>query len=134
MQLKVSYLDIIFNAKKELDNGRGLDIMSIHGNGPQTPALSVGALRTLVRSAIEKGYYRESFHAEYEHPERNISADDVLHGLDREDWSLAKPPEWSEDYGQWKYLIKTLDVEGEELHVLIAAMPDYNRFEVITRW
>jgi hypothetical protein len=87
-----------------------------------------------VRSAIDHGFYRERFHAEYEHPERNISTDDVLHGLDRDDWSFEKPPVWNAEKGQWKYLIKTVDIEGEELHVLIATIPQYKRFEVITRW
>jgi hypothetical protein len=108
--------------------------MSIHGKAPQPPCLSLEALRALVRSAVDKGYYRECFHAEHDHPERNISADDVLHGLDRDDWTLDRQPEWQEEYRNWKYLIKTVDIEGEELHILIAAMPDYCRFEVITRW
>ncbi|SRR5258707_15580286 len=108
--------------------------MSIHGKGSKPPSLSVEALRALVRLAVEKGYYRERFHAEYEHPERNISADDVLHGLERDDWILAAEPEWNDKFGQWKYLIRTVDIEGEVLHILIGAMPDFNRFEVITRW
>jgi len=88
----------------------------------------------LVRHAIENGFYKECFHAEYEHPERNLSIEDVICGLEREDWTLERPPEFDEDHKNWKYFIKTVDIEGEPLIILIKAIPDYKRFEVITRW
>lgn len=97
--------------------------------------LSERALRRLIREAIDKSYYRESFHAENDHPERNISADDVLYGLERNDWVIEGTPEWAGNpYNNWKYLIKTVDIEGDELHVLIAARPEYKRFKIISRW
>jgi hypothetical protein len=96
--------------------------------------LSEHALRQLIRLAMDKGYYRECWHAEHDHVERNISADDVIHGLEREDWILANSPNYDDAHRSWEYLIKTVDIEGDELSIKIAAYPSENRFEVISRW
>ena len=102
---------------------------------PKRPRpLGERALRSLIRRALNRGYFRESFHAEFEHPERHISIDDVVHGLGREDWTLAKPPDYDAAHGNWEYLIRTQDLEGQELHIKIAVFPRQNRVEVITRW
>lgn len=96
--------------------------------------LSEDALRDLIALALEKGYYRESLHAEKDHPERNISADDVIFGLERSDWRLARKPDYDQEHKSWEYLIATKDIEGDELHIKIAAFPNVRRFEVISRW
>jgi hypothetical protein len=97
--------------------------------------LSERALRQLIRTAIDKSYYCESIHAENDHLERSIDANDVLHGLERDDWVIEGTPEWvGNPHNNWKYLIKTVDIEGNELHIVVAAIPSYRRFEVITRW
>jgi len=98
------------------------------------PAMSEGTLRNFLKRAIKRGYYKESFHAEAEHPERGLSVDDVLHGLERDDWKFAKPPDYDAKYGCWEYLIRTVDIGGDELHVKIAVHAQVGRFEVITRW
>jgi hypothetical protein len=105
------------------------------GSQDKRPApLSEHALRILIRVALERGYYREVVHAEDHHPERNISADDVIYGLEREDWTLAKAPNYDTSHQSWEYLINTVDIEGDELNLKIAAFPNEKRFEVITRW
>lgn len=96
--------------------------------------LSVKALRAFVTRALEKGYYRESLHAAEGHLERNISLDDVIHGLERKDWTLAEAPNYDPEHGNWEYLIKTQDLDGNELHIKIAVQSQLNRLEVITRW
>lgn len=96
--------------------------------------LSEHALRQLIRVALEKGYYRECAHAEDHHPERHISADDVIHGLEREDWTLNVSPNYDAAHQSYEYLIRTVDIEGDELHIKLAAFPAEKRFEVITRW
>lgn len=98
------------------------------------PALTEKALRELIARALRKGYFRESFHAEHEHPEREISLDDVIHGLESKDWTLVRTPDFDEKHGTWEYLVKTKNLEGDELHIKIAAFPAENRVEVITRW
>ena len=108
--------------------------MSTSDKTNRSPCLSETAIRELVRYAIEKSYYKESFHAEYEHSERNLSIEDVIYGLERGDWTFDRPPEFDEDHKNWKYFIKTVDIESEPLVILIKAIPEYKRFEVITRW
>ena len=117
-----------------LDARLELDIMSTLREKRPTSPLTETALRHLIQTAIAKGYVRETPHAENFHPERNLSIDDVLHGLERKDWVLAKPPNYDEEHGSWEYLIKTVDVEGQELHIKLAAYPGDKRIEIITRW
>lgn len=81
-----------------------------------------------------RGYYRESFHAENDHPERGLSTDDVVHGLECKDWTLAREPNYDEIHGNWEYLIRTVDIEGDDLHIKIAVVPETKRIEIITRW
>lgn len=108
--------------------------MSISEKRNLPPALSESGLRGLILFAINKAYYRESFHAEDEHLERHISIDDVLYGLERDAWVFAEPPNFDERHKSWEYLISTTDIEGDQLTIKIAAFPDDKRFEVITRW
>lgn len=99
-----------------------------------TSPLTETALRVLIQTATAKGYVRETPHAENDHPERNLSIDDVLYGLERKDWVLAKPPDYDAEHENCEYLIKTVDVEGNELHIKLAAYPADKRIEIITRW
>jgi hypothetical protein len=117
-----------------LDTSLGVDIMSSGSQDKHPSPLSEHALRILIRVALERSYYREVVHAEDHHPERNISVDDVIYGLEREDWTLAKTPNYDTSHQSWEYLIKTVDIEGDELNLKIAAFPNEKRFEVITRW
>ncbi len=43
-------------------------------------------------------------------------------------------PNYDDKHGNWEYLIRTRDLDGDELHIKIAVHPKENRFEVITRW
>jgi hypothetical protein len=96
--------------------------------------LTESALRHLIRVATARGYVRETPHAENDHPERNLSIDDVLQGLERSDWVLERPPDYDAEHGTWEYLIKTVDVDGHELHIKLAAYPTEKRIGIITRW
>ena len=58
----------------------------------------------------------------------------MLHGLGRDDWTMYKEPVWECDRRNWKYVIKTVGIEGEELYIVIAVNHEYCRFEVLTRW
>ena len=113
----------------------GIDVTSSSGKErKRPPVLSEASLRQLVKVALDKGYYTETFHAENEHPERQISLDDVLHGLEREDWTLTKTPNFDEEHWSWEYLISTTDIDGDALGIKLAAFPDDRRIEIITRW
>jgi hypothetical protein len=108
--------------------------MSIRrGKRPRAP-LSEKALRELICVALEKGYYTESLHRTDDHPERNISADDVIHGLEHSSWKFRKIPDWDDEHGGYEYLIRTVDIEGDELTIKLAAYPAEKRIKVITAW
>ena len=98
------------------------------------PALDEGGLRHLINYALAHDYVDESDHSEFDHPERGISTDDVLHGLAQKDWKLIRQPNYDEEHRCWEYLIQTKDIEGDELEVKVAALPDYKRIIIITRW
>jgi hypothetical protein len=96
--------------------------------------LTGNALRELIRVALEKGYYTESLHSANDHPERNISPDDIIHGLEWSDWELVKDPNWDDEHESYEYLIRTVDIEGEELTIKFAIYPEEKRVKVITAW
>src|SRR5258708_1653353 len=102
--------------------------MSTGSRDKRPSPLSENALRQFIRVAFEKGYYTESLH----HPERNISVDDVLHGVERSDWTIAGSPEWFESSRNYHYKILTVDIEGDELTIIIGAFPEEKRIEFVT--
>ena len=108
--------------------------MSSPEHAPRPPHLNEQQLREFVRRACERGFYKEGFHSEYERACRNISPDDIVYGLEREDWVLCGDPDYDDEFESWEYLIQTWDIEGEELHLKIAVSLEYQRFEVITKW
>jgi hypothetical protein len=120
--------------KTQVDIDQQLDIMSTSGVAPKAPPLSANALRNLIEAAIARGYLEESEHAEHDHPERNLSIDDVVYGLKRRDWALAAESNYDREHHNWEYLIRTKDIEGNELEIKIAAYPDYKRIRIITKW
>ena len=100
------------------------------GSEKRPNPLSEHTLRQLIHYALDKGYYREYLH----HLERNISVDDVIHGLERSDWKLGGNPEWNDGNRTHRYKVCTVDIEGEALTVIVAAYPHEKRIEIITAW
>jgi hypothetical protein len=91
-------------------------------------------VREVVAAALSNhGYYVESFsfHARFDHPERHLSIDDVLFGL-RNHWRGCKVSRFNDDEWQWQYLIKTHDVDRNEIVVVIGLDPKNARFTVVT--
>jgi len=108
--------------------------MSIAGYIPTH--LSESDLRVLVLEALEGSpdeNAKETFHARFDHLERNLSLDDVMHGLERP-WTFERPPEFNKDKWQWKYRIATESIDGEPLVIIIAVDTANRSFEVVTRW
>ncbi|HWR16978.1 MAG TPA: hypothetical protein VN577_19270 [Terriglobales bacterium] len=95
--------------------------------------LSAKEVREIVRDALEKGVYRETSHAKFDHAERMIGIQDVLYGLET-DWRSCTPDEFNPVEWQWKYRIRTRDIDGENLTIIVAVDPRSRRFEVITRF
>lgn len=109
--------------------------MLSYGSSPKSPPkpLSENGLRQIVAKIVERGFIRESWHSETERAERNISDEDVLFGLERKDWTLEKT-DFDDKHNNQEYLIKTVDVEGVELHLKIVVYPEENRLLVITKY
>lgn len=75
----------------------------------------------------------ETYHARFDHLERGLSIDDVIHGLERA-WSYERPPTFNPTEWQWKYRISTETIDGDPLLILIAVDTANRTFEVVTRW
>jgi hypothetical protein len=99
-------------------------------DSPSEP-LSLASVRQYVKTALRKGYFKESFHAEDEHQERCISTDDVIYGLEI-DWAFERPACWKNN--RWRYYIETETIDGDKLIVIIVLEPAEHRVEVISRW
>lgn len=95
--------------------------------------MSNTALRQFINKALDKGYIREGWHSEVEREERNISEDDIRYGLSHKDWIFKKPPEPSKT-GGFKYLIRTVDVEQEELHLLVKPDTRTGNLKILTKY
>jgi hypothetical protein len=110
-----------------------LDNMSTKGYIPT--CLSEESLRALVLDALENSpdSSNGTFHARFDHLERNLSQDDVIYGLERQ-WNFDRPPVFNDDEWQWKYYIATESIDGDDLLIIIAVDTLDHSFEVITRW
>lgn len=108
--------------------------MSTEGYIP--PCLSEEELRSLVDDSLENGPEsgaRPTFHALFDRLDRNLSLDDVIHGLDRP-WNFDRRPVFNKEEWQWKYYIATESIDGDEILIIIAVDTLNRSFEVVTRW
>jgi len=96
--------------------------------------LSARQLRKLVLEAIQSLTRNpETYHALFDHLERGLSTDDVIHVLESQ-WEFGRPPKFNPDEWQWKYEIHGESVDGAPITVIIAVDTIRKEFEVITRW
>ncbi|MGC2743187.1 MAG: hypothetical protein WA672_08360 [Candidatus Angelobacter sp.] len=106
-------------------------------SGKKPKPLKPSEVKEVILEALgNEGSYREqhlSLHARFDHPERHIDLNDVLFGLKRQ-WASCKVDGFDEDNWQWKYKIKTQDIEGREFTIVLALEPAVKKFTVITRW
>ena len=61
----------------------------------------------------------ETNHAKFDHLERHLDINDVLHGL-KKNWTSSHTDQFDKDEWQWRYAIKTEDVEGHPLTIIIS--------------
>lgn len=95
--------------------------------------MSEAGLRQFISKALDKGFIREGFHSEVERAERNISDEDIQYGLSRKNWVIEREPEQSKT-GGFKYLIRTVDIEQEELHLLVKPDTETGTLKVLTKY
>jgi hypothetical protein len=103
--------------------------------GYRPPYLTEAQPKALVKEAFEEapGQANETYHARFDHLERGLSLEDVIHGLEQ-DWHYERKPEFNEAQWQWKYRIATETVDGDQLTIIIAVDSANRTFEVVTRW
>jgi hypothetical protein len=97
--------------------------------------LTTHELRILVLEAIEKDpdeHNQETFHALFDHLERGLSTDDVIHGLEGE-WTIARN-RFNEKEWQYTYEIDGESIDGEAITIIIAVDTLRREFTVVTRW
>ena len=97
--------------------------------------LSADKLKKLVQEALEKApddHNPETFHALFDHLERGLTTDDVIHALEG-NWTIARnvfnKKEW-----QHKYEIDGESIDGDHITVIIAVDTVRGEFTVVTRW
>ena len=117
-----------WQTRKRLDN------MSTEGYIP--PHLDEAALKAVLLQALvsaPSSGTMETLHARFDHLERGLSVDDVIHGLERE-WNFDRKPVFNQDEWQWKYYIATESIDGDGIVIVIAVDTANRSFEVVTRW
>jgi hypothetical protein len=104
--------------------------------GTIPPALTEEQLKKLLLEAMDETadtYNPETFHARFDHLDRGLQMDDVIHGIGQE-WQFERPPCFNKFHWQWKYYIDTENVDGGRILVIVAVDTVDRSFEVITRW
>jgi len=106
-------------------------------SGQRPKPLKPFQVREVILAALgDEGSYREqplSFHARFDHHDRKIDFNDVLFGL-KEEWRACEAEGFDEDNWQWKYRIRTRDIEEREFTIILRLDPAAKKFTVITRW
>ena len=108
--------------------------MSSQGHVPDS--LGEVALRKLLLEAIQKApdYGNpESYHALFDHLERGLSTDDVIHALESQ-WNIARLPAFNRQEWQWKYEIDSHSIDGEPMTIIVAVDTANREFTIVTRW
>ena len=108
---------------------RQLNIMLSSRNKPLSPA----GLRQVLEKALDKGWVKECFHPKAHRAFRNISDEDIEHGLELSTWVIEKI-EPARDAGLFRYTICTADIEGDELHLVVLPFTATGRVEIITKY
>jgi hypothetical protein len=104
--------------------------------GTKPSPLSKEKLKELLLDALNNApdlHHMETFHARFDHLERGLQEDDVIHGIERE-WDSFRVVRFNEDEWQWNNEIGTESVDGRPLTILVAVDTRSKLFEVITRW
>jgi len=97
------------------------------------PAMPEEDLRAAVLKIVLYGTLLESKHSAQDRSYRNISERDILAMLEGK-WSLAAAPEWDERHRSWKYKLKGVDLDGDELELVIAVDVEMNLIHIITKF
>ena len=77
-------------------------------------ALSLNDAKRLIEAILDQGTVVFTYHCRHESmPKRGVSAQDVLHVLER--GQIVKAAEWDVQHRNWKYRVDGMDVDGDDL-------------------
>lgn len=105
------------------------------GEGFIPKPLTALELRNLLLDALQKAHeYRspETFHALFDHLERGLTTDDVVHALEGQ-WTIARSS-FNKQEWQHKYEIDGSSIDGDPITIVIAVDTQAREFIVVTRW
>lgn len=103
--------------------------------GTKPAPLTPDKVREVILEALgDEGSYREMFSLHLlDYPQRKLDFNDVLFGLKRE-WEACRIDGFNEREWQWKYEIKTQDIDGRSFFIVLALDPINKKFRIITRY
>lgn len=99
------------------------------------PPLSADELRKLITEALNKApnYDNpETIHSLFDHLERGLTTDDVIHALEGK-WSIARHHFNSLEW-QHNYEIDGESIDGDKITIIIAVDTRQKEFTVVTKW
>lgn len=76
-----------------------------------------------VRVCLEKGRYKDTFHAMERKRERRITLPDIIHILRNGVHEKAKDT-YSEEFKAWKYAIRGKTIDDREIRVIVSFNSD----------
>jgi hypothetical protein len=92
-----------------------------------SPADAYAAIQRLLNEHDAIG---RTAHAQERMLDRGFTVDDVRNVLRK--GKVSPDVEWDERFENWKYTVRGLDCEGEELSIVIALQPAFARITLIT--
>jgi len=91
-------------------------------------------LRAFVREALSSGLVREVPHSRIGRAHRKISNRDIIHALEYEHWKLDREPLFDAGRERWRYRIRSEDIEGDELILVISPRVEKCLLEIVTKF
>jgi hypothetical protein len=82
------------------------------------------------RKYLNSGNVISTPHLKKRMEEKHFDMHDVINII--ENGKILKPPEWNEEFGQFRYVVKGKDVEGVELNIVITISTKEEILTIIT--
>lgn len=92
--------------------------------------LSSKSVLEKARKYLNSGNVIPTPHLKKRMEEKNFNMQDVINII--ENGEIPKPPEWNEEFGQFRYVVKGKDIEGIELNLVIAISTKEEMLTIIT--
>ena len=91
--------------------------------------LSISEAQALIREIARTGSVVPTYHAKYDHPERNYDSQDIEHIL--RNGVVTREPEYDQKRQDWKYRVEGNTIDGD-LAVAITVIVNQYELSVVT--